>query len=86
MIDTILTIIVNEHGVDEDCQLKLATTDKTSCLIGEYTVHSYQFGIDIPTGNEKLYKLTSNRLKDGQLRLQNFKIIFIDEYSMLRQK
>ena len=48
--------------------------------------NSHKFGMSIPTGNIKINKLSLNRLRDEQARLQNLKIIFIDEYSMLRQK
>ena len=33
-INSILTTLVNEHGLDEDCYLKLATTGKVAFLIG----------------------------------------------------
>ena len=59
---------------------------KSACLIGGYTAYSHQFGMNIPTGNKKLIKLISNRLKDEQSRLQNLRIISIDRYSMLISK
>ena len=36
-IDKILTSLLNEYDLDEDCYLKLATTDKAICLIKGYT-------------------------------------------------
>ena len=72
--------------MDEDCYLKLITTSKVACLIGGYNVHSHQFGMGTTVGNKKMHDLLQNKLKDEQARLKNLKIIFIDEYSMLRQK
>ena len=54
MIHAILTSLVNEHGVDKDCYLKLPMTGKVACLIRGYNVHSHQFGIGILKGNTKL--------------------------------
>ena len=51
--DWILTTLVDEHGLDEECSLKLATTGKTACLIVEYTVHSPGCGMGIPVRNNK---------------------------------
>ena len=85
-IDAILTTLVNKHEFGEDCYLKLATTGKAACVIGGYTVHSHKFGMGLPIGNAKYKKITHNRLKDEQTRLRELKIIFLDEYSMLRRK
>ena len=85
-INTILTTLVNEHGLGEDCYLKLATTGKAACVIGGYTVHSHKFGMGLPVGDHKLKELSKNRLKDEQTRLKKLKVIFLDEYSMLRRK
>ena len=51
-IDTVLTTLVNEYGLDEDCYSKLATTGKATCLIGGYNLHIHQFGMGIPVGNK----------------------------------
>ena len=85
-IDTILTTLVKENGLDKYCYLELDMTGKAAYLIGQYTAHSHQFGVGIPVHNKKLHDLLWNKLKDEQARLKNLDIIFIDEYSMLRQK
>ena len=54
MIDSILITVVNEHHFDEECFLKLSTSGKTACLIGEYTIYIHYFGMGIPTDNTKL--------------------------------
>ena len=41
--DIILATLVTDHGWNKHNYLKLATTDKSPCLTGEYTVHSYNF-------------------------------------------
>ena len=53
-IDIILTTLVNQYGVDGNSYLKLATTGEVTCLVGEYTVHSHQFGMCIQVGNNKI--------------------------------
>ena len=75
---------MNEHSLNEDSFLKLTTTGKTACLINWCTIHIHQFVVGIPTGNSKLNKLRSGKLKDEQAILQNLKTIFRNEYSMLR--
>ena len=40
MIDSILTTLVDERVLDEDCYLKLTTTGKADYLIGGYTIYS----------------------------------------------
>ena len=85
-ICSILTTLVNQHHLNETCYLKVAATGKTACLIEEYIVHSHEFATSIPKSNNKSRQLLSNRLRDERARLWNLKIIFIDKYSMLRQK
>ena len=85
-IDTILTTLVNDHDLDDDYYLKLATTGKAACVSGGYTVHSHKFGMGLPVGERKLNELSSNRLAEEQKRLEKLKVIFLDEYSMLRRK
>ena len=48
---------MDEHDLGEECVLKLVTTGKAACLIGEYTVHSHKFSIGLPIGNAKYKKL-----------------------------
>ena len=43
---------MNDHGLHENCHLKLVITGKAACLTGEFTVHSHQFDIGITTGNK----------------------------------
>ena len=77
---------MTEQGCDEDCYLNLVTTGKEIYLIGGCTVHSHKFCISIPTGDRKLNDLSSNKLDEEQINLQIFKVIFINEYSMVRWK
>ena len=63
-LDTILTTLVNEYDLAEDGYLKLHTAGKEGCLIGGYTVHIHQFGMNIPMVETKLNELFLHRLRD----------------------
>ena len=65
---------------------KIGYDCKAACVIGGYTVHSHKFGMGLPVGDRKLNELSKNRLQEEQTRLEKLKVIFLDEYSMLRRK
>ena len=64
IIVAISTTLVTEHGFNKDCYLNLAATAKAACMVRGYTIYGHKFGMGIPTGNQQLNNLPSNKLKD----------------------
>ena len=85
-LDSVITSLKNKHGYRDDNFLVLAPTGKAASNISGNTIHSHKEGLSIGIKGS-LKPLRGDRLKYCQHKYKNvLKIVFIDEYTMIRQQ
>ena len=88
-INAVLSTLERDHGFSKDNYLVLATTGKAATVIQGATVHSARHGLAIPVGKPSLRgnrgeTLSGTAATALQKRLKNVKLVFLDEFSMLK--
>ena len=85
VVDAIFTTLKKEHGYAVGSEIgNFATTGKAASVNDGSTIHNYGQGLGLP--QKEYFDLKGGSLTSLQKRYANLKVIFIDEFSMLRQK
>ena len=90
VINAVLSTLQQHHNFDTDEFMVLATTGKAATVIQGATVHSPRHGLALPIGtSSKKSRGTSANLSGESLqklqdRVANVKLVFLDEFSMLK--
>lgn len=85
-INSTLTTLCQTMNMSEEDFLVMATTAKAASVVNGSTLHSAKEGLAVPISIKPYQRLKGRALAKFQNRLQQKKLVVLDEYSMLRPK